>query len=611
MANYYSSTLQKGSKGDEVKQWQQFLNTQGYNLDVDGIFGGKTYAATTTWQGKNGLDADGIVGEQTWGKAGYSPYSTGSTSATGSTSNTTKSPNIGNAPTAPTFNTTTTTKPTANPLPNAPTYDTTKWDDTTKGQVALGNYNSAKDAVNNYGNFTYDDYLMGEDAQAAKDALNAHNANKPGAYQSQWQSQLDALMGQIMNRDKFSYDLNGDALYQQYKDKYIQQGKLAMGDAVGQASAMTGGYGNSYAQSVGQQQYQAQLQNLNDIVPQLYQMALDKYNQEGQDLYNQYGLVADRENLDYGRYRDTVSDYLTERDYLQGRYDSERNFDYGQYVDDRNLDYTLHQDGYSKLLDALGIAQSDYYDGANMFQSEQANRNNIAGQEFSDAMSIWGAESDEAWKKYQADEDARQYANSLLQQGYQNEFGAWEANANNAWKQAEWEEAARQYANEEAWRQKEWELTNEQWDWQKSQAEADRSESNAKDYHESEGKVGYDNGSLTDAQIKEMQNALGINADGKWGSGSTEAAGGLTADEAWKAYKDGKLGKTGLSYEDIEDELNYYISQGADKSEINNYLREAYQSGYISYEEYNKLKEAYAPRGYTYGITTQATPAIK
>lgn len=558
MAKYYSTTLQKGSKGSEVKEWQNFLNSQGYNLSVDGDFGDNTYNATVEWQNKNGLGADGIVGKNTWGKAGYTPYSTISTP--------TAAPKTGQAPTGPTFNTTAT---------DVPETDTSTWDESTKGQDALEGYNSAKDAVNNYGDFTYEDYMESEAVKGAGDALNAHLANKPGEYQSQWQTQLDDLMNQIMNRDKFSYDLNGDALYQQYKDKYIQQGKLAMADTMGQAAAMTGGYGSSYAQSVGQQAYQGQLDNLNDVVPELYQMALDRYNQEGQDLYNQYGMVMDRENTDYGRYRDTVSDWMTDRGYLTDRYESERGFDYGKYMDDRNLDYTLHQEGYQKLMDALGIAQGDYYNGADMFYTEQ------------------GIKNDAAWNEYQANEAARQYANSLIQQGYENEF---------AQKQAD--EAIRQYneqmafqkqqaAKDEAWKQKEW-------DYNTAQDAANRSESNAITYHETGGKVGYNNGALSEDQVKEMQKALGINADGKWGSGSTEAAGGLTADQAWKAYQSGKLGKTELSYDDIVEEFNYYISQGADKSEINNYLREAYQSGYISQEQYKKLKMAYAPRGYTY-----------
>jgi hypothetical protein len=111
-------------------------------------------------------------------------------------------------------------------------------------------------------------------------------------------------MDQILNREKFSYDVNGDALYQQYKDQYINQGKMAMQDAMGQAAAMTGGYGNSYAASVGNQAYQASLQNLNNVIPELYQMAYDRYEQKGQDLLNQYSMLTDRDNSDYSKFID-------------------------------------------------------------------------------------------------------------------------------------------------------------------------------------------------------------------------------------------------------------------------------------------------------------------
>lgn len=178
---------------------------------------------------------------------------------------------------------------------------------------------------------TQQGYVPSESVVAAQNNLN--NLQKPGTFESPWQTQLNDVIDKIMNREKFSYDLNGDALYQQYKDQYVTQGQQAMMDTIGQASALTGGYGNSYAQSVGQQTYQGNLQQLNDKVPELYQLALDQYNREGDDLYNQYGLMADRENTDYGRYRDTVTDYFTDRDYLTGRYDSERGFDYGQYRD--------------------------------------------------------------------------------------------------------------------------------------------------------------------------------------------------------------------------------------------------------------------------------------
>lgn len=45
----------------------------------------------------------------------------------------------------------------------------------------------------------------------------------------------------------------------------------------------------------------------------------------------------------------------------------------------------------------------------------------------------------------------------------------------------------------------------------------------------------YDNGSLTSSQVRQLQQALGVTADGMWGRESTNASGGLTADEAWAA----------------------------------------------------------------------------
>lgn len=123
-------------------------------------------------------------------------------------------------------------------------------------------------------------------------------------YQSKWDDQIDEIFGKIQNREPFKYDVNADALYEQYKNQYINNGRLAMEDTMGQASALTGGYGNSYAQSVGQQTYNRYMEGLNDQVPELYQMSLNRYLREGDDMRNDYGMLLDRENLDYGRYQD-------------------------------------------------------------------------------------------------------------------------------------------------------------------------------------------------------------------------------------------------------------------------------------------------------------------
>lgn len=167
---------------------------------------------------------------------------------------------------------------------------------------------------------------------------------KPGAYQPTWEGQLKDTIAQILNREQFSYDLNGDALYQQMKDQYINQGQMAMMDTMGQAAAMTGGYGNSYAQSVGQQAYQQHLKGLNDKVPELYQMALNRYNQEGQALYDQASLMAGMEDQEYSRYMDQLTNYYTELGLAQDEARYQAELDYGRYMDQLGLDYQMERD---------------------------------------------------------------------------------------------------------------------------------------------------------------------------------------------------------------------------------------------------------------------------
>ncbi|MDY6937126.1 MAG: peptidoglycan-binding protein [Cyanobacteriota bacterium] len=58
--------LRKGSTGETVRRLQNLLNRRGYNLTIDGIFGVRTEAAVKTFQNRNGLTVDGVVGPQTW-----------------------------------------------------------------------------------------------------------------------------------------------------------------------------------------------------------------------------------------------------------------------------------------------------------------------------------------------------------------------------------------------------------------------------------------------------------------------------------------------------------------------------------------------------------------
>lgn len=253
-----------------------------------------------------------------------------------------------------------------------------------------------------YDDWSYDDYQESEQVKKYQSALDNHNTTKPGEYQSKYMGLADEVLNNYMNREKFSYDLNGDALYQQYKDKYITQGKMAMQDTMAQAAAMTGGYGNSYAANVGNQAYQASLQNLNDVVPELYQMAYNQYQQEGQDMLNQYGLLTDRDSIDYGRYRDSVSDWQTERDYLTNLYNAERTYDYTKYSDNRNFDYGVYSDDRT-------LAQTQYNADRSLAYDDY--RNDIADEQ-------WNKTYEQALAEFQYQKDRDVIADEQWQKSY-------------------------------------------------------------------------------------------------------------------------------------------------------------------------------------------------
>ncbi|GAA3370656.1 hypothetical protein GCM10020367_18140 [Streptomyces sannanensis] len=68
-AGAFFPTQSTGTRGSDVVALQHLLNARGQSLATDGVFGSGTVSAVKSFQGANGLAADGIVGPATWGKA--------------------------------------------------------------------------------------------------------------------------------------------------------------------------------------------------------------------------------------------------------------------------------------------------------------------------------------------------------------------------------------------------------------------------------------------------------------------------------------------------------------------------------------------------------------
>ena len=107
------------------------------------------------------------------------------------------------------------------------------------------------------------------------------------------------------------------------------------------------------------------------------------------------------------------------------------------------------------------------------------------------------------------------------------------------------------------------------------------------------GGGGYSNGSLSTAQIQQLQRALGVTADGKWGAKSSAAAGGLDADAAWAKY--GSRAQTaGDSFADIvlrNMQDSVARNGGITQAQIHT-LKSYVAGGMLTQEELNRILDA-------------------
>lgn len=189
----------------------------------------------------------------------------------------------------------------------------------------------------------YKPYELSEEIKKAQQALEQQLAQKPQDYQSNWEEALKQAAQNLLNRQPFRYDAGSDPLYQNYRQQYVKDGRLAMLDTLGQAQANTGGYGNSYAQTTAQQAYGAQLQSLNDRIPELYQLALNRYGLETTALSDRLSYLQQQENQDYSRWQDALDTWQKQANLLANQLSQQKEQDYNRYVSDRDYSYKLSQ----------------------------------------------------------------------------------------------------------------------------------------------------------------------------------------------------------------------------------------------------------------------------
>lgn len=298
-------------------------------------------------------------------------------------------------------------------------------------------------------------------------------------YNNQYAEQQQALLDAILNRKDFSWSKETDPQWSSYKKSYLREGDRATANALAQASAASGGRASTAAITAATQAGDYYATQLNDIIPTLYQQAYDRYLNEYSMMLQDLGAVNTQEQLDYAKYLDQLTQYNTDRNFAYDTYLGGFNILQGQLSSLQGQDDV----DYGRFLDQinLGIQQdeTEYQRG----RQEQA----LAQAQVDAILAAGGTPS----------------AELIRASGYTSEYVQ---------------------ALEDAYRKAEAEKT---------------STSSGSGRVTSGGGTGYDNGSLTTSQIIQMQEALGVTADGKWGPATQAAAGGLSADAAWEIMNQG------------------------------------------------------------------------
>lgn len=307
-------------------------------------------------------------------------------------------------------------------------------------------------------------------------------------YDNQYAEQQQALLDAILNREDFSWSKETDPQWSSYKKSYLREGDRATANALAQASAASGGRASTAAITAATQAGDYYATQLNDIIPTLYQQAYDRYLNEYSMMLQDLGAVNTQEQLDYAKYLDQLTQYNTDRNFAYDTYLGDFNILQGQLSSLQGQDDV----DYGRFMDRINLGiqrdETEYQRG----QQEQA----LAQAQVDAILSAGGTPS----------------AELIGASGYTNEYVQ-------ALEDAYWKAEA-----------------------ERTSASSGSGSSGSGRVTSGGGGTGYNNGGLTTSQIIQMQEALGVTADGKWGPATQAAAGGLSADEAWAIMSGGSAG---------------------------------------------------------------------
>ena len=240
------------------------------------------------------------------------------------------------------------------------------------------------------------------------DAYLTQQLEKIQSGKTSYTDQVKEMMNKIMNREDFTYDVNTDPLFQQALSSAMNSGKQAMQDTIGQASALTGGYGSTYATTAGNQAYNSYIEDAYDNLPQYYQMALDAYNAEGEEMYQQFSMLNTLDEQEYNR---NITAYDATFDYRNKIYD-EAYTQFRDYKSDLVSIGNLQLNEYGQRVNAASSYYNAIADYSDSLYSREYNSWLDSVNQATEMIKLY---NNDYWKQTEFDESVRQYEKTYEQ----------------------------------------------------------------------------------------------------------------------------------------------------------------------------------------------------
>lgn len=196
-------------------------------------------------------------------------------------------------------------------------------------------------------------YTAGADGSEYNPILKGYETRPSKGYNSSFKDKKNKALNSVLDYKEFSYNPEKDPAFEAYRNLYARLGNEAYERALAQNALRTGGVINTSASSAAMQALNRYNSMLTDKIPELYESAYKRYSDGYERLYKNLELLSELEDNEYSRYRDSMKDFESDRDYYYTKYRDNIDDSMDTYRFDTNTTYKIDNDAYDRMRDTV------------------------------------------------------------------------------------------------------------------------------------------------------------------------------------------------------------------------------------------------------------------